>query len=416
MRLYAVKNYANVFIQHPGTSPAQASILAAKSTYQGRSPESMQRRRADAIRGWAEEFVVDGGISRSRQGKHVKSVSILGGEDMKVQCLEWLKGMKPMARDIYLLKKLIDKKLASGTCLDTLQNENENENDGDSKQTGVSVNTIRNYLVKWGFSFRKNIKGIFFDGHERPDVVTYREAWATRMMNKSRSMTMYEGEDMEIEILPSLRPGYKMHVMVTHDESVFYANDGKNKGWFLPGEVHLRSKGPGRSIMVSEFQCPCHGTMRHNGMVSKKLFERGSGRESYWTHHDVVKQLQEEVIPIFKALHPNCMGIFLFDQSSNHKAYADDALVASRMNLNPHVHPKNKPKFRKTDFYVKKPTGKRRRDGTLKHEMHFIGVKATLQQRGLWHDEDTSAGRTGMKWRLFCGNNNTINNEGNVQC
>jgi hypothetical protein len=116
--------------------------------------------------------------------------------------------------------------------------------------------------------------------------------------------------------------------MVTHDESTFYANDGKEKGWFQQGETQLRGKGPGLSIMVSEFQCPCHGTMRYDGQISRKLFYAGANRDGYWTCEDLVKQLKDEVIPIFNALHQGCIGLFLFDQSANHTAYAPDALVA----------------------------------------------------------------------------------------
>ena len=41
----------------------------------------------------------------------------------------------------------------------------------------------------------------------------------------------------------------------------------------------------------------------------------------------------EKMIPIFAQMHPNCVGVFCFDQSSNHAAMAEDALVASRMNF-----------------------------------------------------------------------------------
>ncbi|SAL98396.1 hypothetical protein [Absidia glauca] len=61
-------------------------------------------------------------------------------------------------------------------------------------------------------------------------------------------------------------------------------------------------------------------------------------------------------------------------------------------------------------------TGKRRRNGMPKYEAYFIGVKAILQQRGLWHDMDGSEGRQGMKWRLFCGNNTSTHNNGNTEC
>ncbi|KAG1569197.1 hypothetical protein G6F50_006604 [Rhizopus delemar] len=48
----------------------------------------------------------------------------------------------------------------------------------------------------------------------------------------------------------------------------------------------------------------------------------------------MVEQLKEDAIGLFEALHPNCVAVFLFDNSSNHGAFADDALVASRMTLN----------------------------------------------------------------------------------
>jgi hypothetical protein len=216
-------------------------------------------------------------------------------------------------------------------------------------------------------------------------------------------------------------------VMVTHDESTFYANDGKEKGWFLPGEIQLKPKGPGLSIMISEFQCSCHGTMRYNGMVSRTLFYAGANREGYWTSDDLVKQLREQVIPIFNGLHPGCKGLFLFDQSSNHTAFSSDALVASRMQLAPkryRLYKGDKPNhdFKDTTYVDKDGNRKTQTfftyssrtmaDGTPKYAW-FKGAKAILEERGLWHDEDTEQTRKGRKWRLKCGSNG---DEGSTEC
>ncbi|GES92136.1 hypothetical protein GLOIN_2v1785920 [Rhizophagus clarus] len=46
-------------------------------------------------------------------------------------------------------------------------------------------------------------------------------------------------------------------------------------------------------------------------------------------------QLVHQAIPIFEILHPGCIGIFCFDQSTNHNAMAGDALVTTKMNLSP---------------------------------------------------------------------------------
>ncbi|CAG8739862.1 3672_t:CDS:1, partial [Cetraspora pellucida] len=43
----------------------------------------------------------------------------------------------------------------------------------------------------------------------------------------------------------------------------------------------------------------------------------------------------DKAIPIFEAKFPNATAMFAFDNSTNHGAYAEDALIAARMNLKP---------------------------------------------------------------------------------
>jgi hypothetical protein len=91
--------------------------------------------------------------------------------------------------------------------------------------------------------------------------------------------------------------------------------------------------------------------MRYGDKISRTLFYAGANRDGYWTSQDMVKQLNE-VIPLFEALHPDCFGLFLFDQSSNHNAYPANALVASRMTLRPKkVTPNDMYIFKNTQFY-----------------------------------------------------------------
>ena len=95
-------------------------------------------------------------------------------------------------------------------------------------------------------------------------MVAYRQAWAKWMMGYKRQIETYSRDYEEIVMGPSLHPGEKQIVMVTHDESTFYANDARQQIWLVQGETVLQKKTPGQSIMVSEFQCPCHGTMRQS--------------------------------------------------------------------------------------------------------------------------------------------------------
>jgi len=41
------------------------------------------------------------------------------------------------------------------------------------------------------------------------------------------------------------------------------------------------------------------------------------------------------MIAVFEHTHPNCTRVFIFDRSSAHKGYADNALNVNSMNINP---------------------------------------------------------------------------------
>jgi hypothetical protein len=47
-----------------------------------------------------------------------------------------------------------------------------------------------------------------------------------------------------------------MIVLITHDECVFSANDGKRQAWLQESDAFLRPKGKGQGIMVSDFLLP----------------------------------------------------------------------------------------------------------------------------------------------------------------
>ncbi|KAI9494105.1 hypothetical protein BDB00DRAFT_871853 [Zychaea mexicana] len=166
----------------------------------------------------ADEFYSAGTIPMSQQGKHEKNMSQLNHKDVKDQCIEWFKREEPTQRDQHLFKKHILEDAILPTVLGTAV-------------VSVSLQTLRMFMDIWGFKYRKNTKGTYFEGHEIPDVVQYRQEWATRMMRRKQHLDDSEGEDMEIIIEPTLQHGDKKKwIMVTHEESTFYANDGNEKG------------------------------------------------------------------------------------------------------------------------------------------------------------------------------------------
>jgi hypothetical protein len=110
----------------------------------------------------------------------------------------------------------------------------------------------------WGYKYDEKKKGVYYDRHERPDVVKYRKEWLKRMFEYKKSMKDFDGDILDVVLEPQFKPEEKELVQVTHDECHFYANDGQQKIWMKKDEDILRSKHMRRSIMVSAFLCPCH--------------------------------------------------------------------------------------------------------------------------------------------------------------
>jgi hypothetical protein len=76
-------------------------------------------------------------------------------------------------------------------------------------------------------------------------------------------------------------------------------------------------------------------TINGTRVTYQVVFLPGASGQGYWKSKNMVYQLEDDVIPLFKLLHPNMTAVFLFDQSRSHKAYPEDTLIASRMNMNP---------------------------------------------------------------------------------
>ncbi|KAH8793679.1 hypothetical protein DL96DRAFT_1478969 [Flagelloscypha sp. PMI_526] len=139
---------------------------------------------------------------------------------------------------------------------------------------------------------------------------------------------------LESEILPRNGMRAAHGISLTQARMTAQAHDGKKKGWVQNGEFPLRKKGAGRGIHRSDTICPCHGHITAAG----QSMEYGKNYEGYWNGEMFVnQQLKERIIPAFEELHPpeTHRALFFIDNSQGHAAYAEDALVVSRMNLRP---------------------------------------------------------------------------------
>ncbi|RIA94839.1 hypothetical protein C1645_758920 [Glomus cerebriforme] len=125
-------------------------------------------------------------------------------------------------------------------------------------------------------------------------------------------------DDIMVLIESNLNENDKRHILVTHDESVFYANDGKKTFWRPIGYQSLHKKGAGLSLHISDFLTEVDDQLK---------FEQ---EEACITMKPVVNS-----IPIFEKLHSVEIDVFAFNNAISYAAYAEDALIASKMNLKP---------------------------------------------------------------------------------
>ncbi|KAH9117572.1 hypothetical protein LEN26_012591 [Aphanomyces euteiches] len=254
-------------------------------------------------------------------------------------------------------------------------------------QTTVSIETSRRWMIHAGYKYGAWSKDVFLDGHERHDVVEYRADFCRKWIELSKRMVSYTGPDMETVECPEnsvLEPV----VWLTHDESVFYANDDGGMIWTNSAHPDLPKKSRGRSIMVSDFLCPCHGRLYmpvgERQQYVRELLHIGKTQEGYWTSNNVVAQVKDKVLPAFAALHPGCLALITFDQSTNHAAFAPDALRTTSMNLNPGG---KQDKMRDGWYGLNRTLQKM----VFPEDHHVIdlrgkakGIKAVLVERGAW--------------------------------
>ena len=95
------------------------------------------------------------------------------------------------------------------------------------------------------------------DGHEREDVVEYRnKIFLPKLAEYEKLMAEHildEATGNLPKIMPELEEGQLRIIAQFHDESCFHANDEARNLWLQAGEQPLRKKSRGRLIHVSDF-------------------------------------------------------------------------------------------------------------------------------------------------------------------
>jgi hypothetical protein len=92
------------------------------------------------------------------------------------------------------------------------------------------------WLLLLGWRRMRVKKGVYMDGHERLDVVKYRNnVFLLLMVLYEMCMVQWKAEGIGLaHVEPDLRPEEKQVIAVFQDQSCFHVNDNKQTLWCAP--------------------------------------------------------------------------------------------------------------------------------------------------------------------------------------
>ncbi len=98
----------------------------------------------------------------------------------------------------------------------------------------VSLETARKWLMELEFTVLEHKKGTYVDGHERSDVVEYRQTFLRRLcslgfLNKNNAPTPKGAQSLPSDLECPFDNQINKTVVLFHDESTFQANDDQTR-------------------------------------------------------------------------------------------------------------------------------------------------------------------------------------------
>ena len=200
-------------------------------------------------------------------------------------------------------------------------------------------------------------KGVFIDGHERPDVVESREKFIRKMtecgfLRPDNAPTEEAARALPTDVPHMTKEEGEKCIVWWHDESAYNTSEDTPILWGEKGKLPIKPKGKGSSIMVSEFieekdgylalsdeqyEFEVTNTDQNIEKSALAVLEIGEHREGYWNSDRFMEQVGKAV-KIANLKYPPSQGyhhVWCFDHSCGHTAFAEDALIASKMNKGP---------------------------------------------------------------------------------
>lgn len=273
----AIESYLRLVIER-----GQKGITASETAAEGLSFARGGRGRQ--VQWWVHVWLNDQDLPKSEQGCHIKVKSLFEDPSIKAELRTYL-WLNKWALNPEKLKNFTNKKLlpdeAEKYCHEICDKEMPQ---GLKKYMelelfprihmkvgkGIWLSTAHQWLQYEGFKYTAHKKVIYYDGHDLPDVVKYRqEEFLPAMAEHWKRMVEYKmGEPNELleKILPL---GVRKLILVAYDESTCTANDGPKSLWVPDGKQPILKKGAGCGSHWSDVICSTYGWLENAGVQFK---------------------------------------------------------------------------------------------------------------------------------------------------
>ncbi|KAH9814357.1 hypothetical protein DFH28DRAFT_894648, partial [Melampsora americana] len=217
-----------------------ASYIASQSSCRRLPPSNLPKfvtgtSRARRIRQQARNLILTGELVLSATGMSSRPASALDDKRVEIAIYQWLLTKKPGEVTPHNFRCHVNE-----TVLPTYE-----------IKSMISERTTYRWMYRMNLRPQEYKKSIYFDGHERPDVVKYRKKYLEDVAELRARSAEFFGDNLEQRQSPD--PNTTETIFVYHDESTVHANERPKHAWLLPNTPDLRSKSLGRLIHVSDF-------------------------------------------------------------------------------------------------------------------------------------------------------------------
>ncbi|XP_006456634.1 hypothetical protein AGABI2DRAFT_77787, partial [Agaricus bisporus var. bisporus H97] len=205
----------------------------------------------------------------------------------------------------------------------------------------ISIVTAQRWMKEMDYRWERLTNGMYEDGHEREDVVTYRQNVFLPQFQIYDQLSDHYNTNGDVEnnntVPPNLssNPRNTKWVIWFQDESTFYMNDCRKVQWKGKEEKNTpQPKGEGVSIMISDFVSAKYGWLHSpdGNEDARVILKPGRNRGGYFTNDEVVTQAIR-AMEILKKYYTDEKHVFVFDNATTHTKHKATAPSARGMPL-----------------------------------------------------------------------------------